>query len=168
LRKSSFTWWHRKALPKNIVIHSGISDAALLDLYQNCHVLFLPLRDATANTFLLEGCACGLPIVSSALPSLRTYFPGEEAILVKDNDPQVFARLLLELFRDPQRRSAMSRQARRRALQLSWEKIVPEYERLYRQLAGIREEPLKRGNSGEKSGPQGALAIRQRNAGGDE
>lgn len=129
---------HFRGLPGNIAVHSGISDAALLDLYQNCHVLFLPLTDATANTFLLEGCACGLPIVSSALPALRTYFPGEEAILVKDNDPQVFARLLRELFRDPQRRSAMSRQARRRALQLSWEKIVPEYERLYRELAGIR------------------------------
>jgi glycosyltransferase involved in cell wall biosynthesis len=130
-----------RALPKNIVVHSGISDAALLDLYQNCHVLFLPLKDATANTFLLEGCACGLPIVSSALPSLRAYFPGEEAILVPDNDPRVFAGLLFELFSDPRRRSAMSRHARRRALQLSWEKIVPEYERLYSELAGTREEP---------------------------
>jgi len=121
----------------NVIVHRGIPDAALLDLYQNCHALFLPLQDATANTFLLEGSACGLPIVSSELPSLRAYFPGEEAILVKDNDPAVFAHVLRELQRDSGRRRHMSACARQRALQLSWERIVPEYERLFRALAGI-------------------------------
>jgi glycosyltransferase involved in cell wall biosynthesis len=157
-----------RALPENIVLHSGISDAALLDLYQNCHVLFLPLKDATANTFLLEGSACGLPVVSSALPSLRAYFPGEEAILVPGNDPQVFAGHLLELFRDPQRLAAMSGHARRRALHLSWEKIVPEYERLYRELDGAKKEPGKKKSSGEKSGPHRSPAIPQRDTGGNE
>jgi glycosyltransferase involved in cell wall biosynthesis len=124
-----------KAIPGNVVIHSRISDAALLELYQNCQVLFLPLQDATANTFLLEGCACGLPIVSSDLPSLRAYFPGGEAILVRDNDPREYAEALLGLHRDPGRRAAMSQLARRRALQLSWERIVPQYERLFLDLS---------------------------------
>jgi glycosyltransferase involved in cell wall biosynthesis len=122
---------------KNIYLHSGISDSALLELYQNSQVLFLPLKDATANTFLLEGCACGLPVVSSALPSLKVYFPGEEAILVKDNDPLAFAGALSDLYRDSDKHARMSQCARQRALQLSWEKIIPEYERLYRTLAGV-------------------------------
>jgi len=71
------------------------------------------------------------------LPSLRAYFPGEEAILVKDNDPTAFANVLRELHRDSGRQRHMSACARQRALQLSWERIVPEYERLFRELAGI-------------------------------
>jgi glycosyltransferase involved in cell wall biosynthesis len=124
------------ASAKNIVFHRGISDAALLELYQNSHVLFLPLKDATANTFLLEGCACGLPIVSTDLPSTHVYFPGEEAILIKDNDPLAFAKALTDLYRDPHKQWWMSQCARERALQFSWKKIVREYERMYRNLVG--------------------------------
>jgi glycosyltransferase involved in cell wall biosynthesis len=116
---------------KNVFFHESIPDSALLDLYQNCDVLFLPMRDATANTFLLEGSACGLPVISSDLPSVKTYFPGEEAILIKNNDPDAFAGTLSDLYHDPQKLSRMSACARKRALELSWNKICKEYERLY-------------------------------------
>lgn len=122
---------------KNVIFHKSIPDAALMDLYQNSHVLFMPMKDATANTFLLEGCACGLPIVSSDLPSIKVYFPGEEAILVKDNDPHVFARALTDLHHDPDKRSRMAHCARQRALQLSWERIIKEYEKLYLKLCRV-------------------------------
>jgi len=121
---------------KNVIFYKGISDTALMDLYQNSHVLCMPMKDATANTFLLEGCACGLPIVSSDLPSIKVYFPGDEAILVKDNDPHAFAGALTDLYHDPDKHSRMSYCARQRALQLSWEKIVKEYEQLYLNLCG--------------------------------
>jgi glycosyltransferase involved in cell wall biosynthesis len=123
-----------KANAGNVFFHEGISDSALLELYQNCHVLFLPLQAATANTFLLEGCACGLPIVSSDLPSLKVYFPGEEAILVKGNDPHVFAEVLTGLYQEPTLRLHMSECARQRALRLSWKNIVAEYEQMYLHL----------------------------------
>ncbi len=116
---------------KNVIFHEGISDSALLDLYQNCSVLFLPMQDATANTFLLEGSACGLPIVSTDIPSIKTYFPGEEAILIKDNDPGAFAKTLIDLYNNPQKLSRMSGYARERAIELSWSKICQEYEKFY-------------------------------------
>jgi glycosyltransferase involved in cell wall biosynthesis len=116
---------------QNIIFHENIPDAELLDLYQTCDVLFLPMRDATANTFLLEGSACGLPVVSTDLPSIKTYFPGQEAILVKDNDPAAFARVITDLYNNPSRLSRMSKLARKRAMELSWNNICKEYERLY-------------------------------------
>lgn len=115
----------------NIIFHENIPDAALLDLYQTCDVLFLPMQDATANTFLLEGSACGLPIVSTDLPSIKTYFPGDEAILVKDNNPETFAGVIIELYNNRTRISRMSVLARKRAVELSWDNICKEYERLY-------------------------------------
>jgi glycosyltransferase involved in cell wall biosynthesis len=120
---------------ENVIYHDAIPDAELLDLYHGCDVLFLPLQDATANTFLLEGSACGLPLVTTALDSTRAYFPGEEAILIQDNDPAAFAGALTDLLRDPGKRLRMAEAARRRALQLSWENIVKQYEKLYEELS---------------------------------
>lgn len=118
------------ALP-NLRYHTNIPDAELLDLYQTCDLLFLPLQSATANTFLLEGCACGLPLLTSDLPSTPAYFPGPEARPVMDNDPAEFARLILEIKDKPARRSLMAQNARRRAKELSWQRIVKEYEKTY-------------------------------------
>ena len=123
----------RATLP-NIFYHEDIPDDELLRLYQGCDILFLPLKDATANTFLLEGCACGLPVLSSDLPSLRVYFPGEEAVLVKDNQPDEFARVIKDLSADAQRLRVMSSKARERAETLSWNRIVRHYENLYEAL----------------------------------
>ncbi len=114
-----------------IILHENISDRELLKLYQSCDILFLPLQDATANTFLLEGIACGLPIVSSYLNSIKTYFPGDEAVLIKNNDPSAFAWEIRKLKRNPDQLSRRSDCARRRALELSWKNIVKEYEALF-------------------------------------
>ena len=121
----------------NIVLHHNISDNTLMDLYQNSHILFMPMKNATANTFLLEGCACGLPIVSTFLPSIKVYFPGDEAVLIKDNDPRAFVNVLTGLYHDHKKLALMSQWARQRALQLSWDIIVKEYEQLYMRLCGL-------------------------------
>jgi len=123
-----------KENPANIIFHENMPYPTLLGLYQTCDVLFLPLKDATANTFLLEGSACGLPVVSTDIPSIKAYFPGEEAILIKGNDPEAFARVLTDLYNDPGQRDRRSACARERASALSWERIVKEYEKMYLEL----------------------------------
>lgn len=122
---------------KNVIFHENITDAALMDLYQNSHVMFMPMQDATANTFLLEGCACGLPVISSDLPAIKVYYPGEEAILVKENKPHDFAETLTRLHHDRAELERMSQYARQRALQLSWDVIIKEYEQMYLKLCGM-------------------------------
>jgi glycosyltransferase involved in cell wall biosynthesis len=119
---------------KNIHLYQNIDDAALLKLYQNSNVLFLPLLASTANNVLLEALACGLPIVSTQLPSVATYVPGEEAILIEDNNPEIFMETLLNLYQQPQKCQKMSKLARKRAMELSWTNIAQQYENLYSQL----------------------------------
>lgn len=119
---------------KNVFVHSGVSEQDFLGLYQTSDVLFMPMEAATANNVILEGISCGLPVVSTDLPSIRSYVPGNEAVLIKDNDPEAFAEVLLDLFDDREKLSGMSDFAHRRALELSWEKITREYEQLYLSL----------------------------------
>ena len=54
-------------IPGNVSVQSGIDDDALRAMYQQADVLFLPVTSATANNAVLEGIACGLPVVTTDL-----------------------------------------------------------------------------------------------------
>jgi glycosyltransferase involved in cell wall biosynthesis len=73
-------------------------------------------------------------VVSTDLASLRTYLPGQEAILVADDEPGQLAETLLMLYHNPQLRIDMAEAARRRALELSWAKIAREHASIYQEL----------------------------------
>src|SRR3972149_3150265 len=120
---------------KNVTIHrDNIDDTRLLQLYQESDVLFLPLLQAAANNALLEGVACGLPVISTLLPSVKMYLPGKEAILIKDSDAQQFVNGILFLAHNPEERLDMGREARKRAEELDWRSITPQYEAIYTKL----------------------------------
>jgi glycosyltransferase involved in cell wall biosynthesis len=115
----------------NVIVHRGVDDETLLRLYQESDVLFLPLLQSTANNALLEGIACGLPVVSTLLPSVKAYVPGKEAVLVKGNDADLFAEAILYLRSHSKDREEMALASRRRAEELDWRRIAPQYEALY-------------------------------------
>jgi glycosyltransferase involved in cell wall biosynthesis len=119
----------------NITLYRDtVDDAKLLELYQQSDILFLPLLQSTANNALLEGIACGLPVVSTHLLSVKVYLPGNEAILIKDNEPKQLADAVLHLAHNPEDCKNMSREARKRAEELDWRNIAPQYEAVYSKL----------------------------------
>jgi glycosyltransferase involved in cell wall biosynthesis len=120
----------------NITIYKDVDDAQLLKLYQQADILFLPLIQSTANNSLLEGIACGLPVVSTNLPSVKAYLPGNEALLIKNNDPKQLSEAILHLIHNPRDRITMRQEARKRAEELDWCNIAPQYEAVYSKLAG--------------------------------
>lgn len=119
---------------QNVHVSTGIADDALLKTYQQSDVLFVPMVDAVANNAILEGIACGLPVVSTDLPSIRAYLPGQEAILIPGNEPEDLSQALLALYHRPELRRAMASNARQRAMELSWPNIALEYEAMYSEL----------------------------------
>ncbi len=115
----------------NVTLHRNVPDATLLELYQRADLLLLPLQDCTANNALLEGMACGLPVITTDLASVRAYAPGEEAIRLPTGDANAIVQTLLRLRLDPAARLSMSRAARGRAETLSWDRVAHEYELVY-------------------------------------
>lgn len=118
----------------NVTIYKGIDDVKLRELYQQSNVLFLPLLQSTANNAILEGIACGLPVVSTNLPSVKAYLPGNEAILIDDNDTEQLADAILHLFHNPGDCINMGREARKRAEELDWRNVAVQYEVIYSRL----------------------------------
>ena len=117
-------------LGENIVLHKNISDAELLQLYQECDLLFLPFKDATANNVVLEGMACGLPILSNNIESLKEY-TGEDNPLLLENDSELFAQKLIELNNNPEQLKSLSARSVARAAELSWNNIAGQFEALF-------------------------------------
>lgn len=115
----------------NVAIHRDVSDDRLLALYQNADALLLPLHDATANNAVLEAIACGLPVITSDLPSLHAYLPGGEAIFVKNNQVDDLAAAVRVLQEDLDLRATMGRRARRRAETLAWPRVAQAWQEIY-------------------------------------
>ena len=118
----------------NVVMHRNVDDQKLLSLYQDADILFLPLYKATANNSLLEGIACGLPVISTGLPSVKTYLPGKEALLIDANRVIDYVDALALLSKDRGLRQRMGGLARKRAEELSWGKVCTQYEEVYSEL----------------------------------
>ena len=95
--------------------HTGIPEAKLLELYQNADCCLVPLLDCTANNAILEAMACGVPIVSTDLPSVKTYLDNTMSILGREGNPGDLYEAVEKLYIDPQLRSGMAVNARRRA-----------------------------------------------------
>jgi glycosyltransferase involved in cell wall biosynthesis len=121
-------------LLSNVTHHRNVSDDRLLELYQRAGLLFLPVRSATANNALLEGIACGLPVVSSDISAMRAYLEGTNALLVAGNDPSELAAAIVRLRGDAELRTTMGLRSRERAESLAWPQIAPEYIRAYQDV----------------------------------
>jgi len=121
-----------ESLPNVTIYGTIIDDTGLLHLFQQADILFLPLYRATANNTILEAIACGIPVLSTLLPSVRAYLPGKEAILIKDNEPKLFVDAILNLLHNKENLRIMSNEARRRAEELDWLKVKAKYEEIYK------------------------------------
>ncbi len=122
----------------NVIYHRKISDDDLLALYQGAHLLFMPFLDATANNGVLEGIACGLPVLTTDLPATREYLAGADAIFVQKNDSQAFVQSIRVLAERARSGVALSGNSRARALELSWDNVSRRYASLYRTLMHSR------------------------------
>jgi glycosyltransferase involved in cell wall biosynthesis len=132
----------------NVRLYSGLDDGALAELYRRADILFLPLKETTANNALLEGIATGLPVVATDLEATRAYLPSGEAILVADNRTEGFIEAIRGLQRNVALRREMGRRARLRAEELAWPRLACHYERLYRRT--IRRPPVGRGRANNR------------------
>ena len=122
-----------EALP-HVAHHRNVSDEALRDLYRRADLLFLPLTGSTANNALLEGMACGLPVVASDLAAVRAYAGEGVGALVRGDDADALAGAIAARLSDPATRAREGAAARRRAESLAWPVSAPAYARLYRRL----------------------------------
>jgi glycosyltransferase involved in cell wall biosynthesis len=106
-----------------------LDPAALPAAYQSASLLLLPSYVEGHSNVILEALAAGLPCVASDVPGIReTITDGREGILIPPRDPEALARAAARALADATDWRTMSRNARARAEDFSWDKIAAEYE----------------------------------------
>src|SRR5438094_6551798 len=123
-----------KGLTKDMVFLGKQNQVQML---LNCaDVLLLPSDLESFGLAALEGMACGVPAVCSKVGGLPEVIrDGVEGYLVAARDVKGMAARALEILTDSGLRERMGRAARERALlDFCSTKIIPRYEKLYKEL----------------------------------
>ena len=117
----------------NVRCLSGLTDEQLRGRYRSAGCLLQMVTAATANNALLEGMACGLPVVSQRVGGIPEY-ADERAILCEPGEADAASRAVLAVAGSPALRSVMGHSARRRAEALSWGHVAAATAELYEAL----------------------------------
>jgi glycosyltransferase involved in cell wall biosynthesis len=118
----------------NVHITGRLSDVELLNAYQQADIMVCPLSDATANNALLEGIACGLPLVTTDVGGTRDYISEGCASFHPPGDVAGMAEAVLQLAEDRELRTKMGHESRDRAVSFSWENVTARLIDVYRSL----------------------------------
>ncbi|MBU2613223.1 glycosyltransferase family 4 protein [Patescibacteria group bacterium] len=113
----------------------SVQDDGLVAAYRSADVFAFP-SISSAEAFGLvavEAHACGLPVVATDLPGVRTVVAdGETGFLVPVGNPQRLAERLNEILKDTGMRQRMGEAARQRVLdRFTWTKHMEGLERIY-------------------------------------
>ncbi len=118
----------------NVQFISGLTDLELLANYQSASCLLLTVENATANNALLEGLACGLPVVTEKIGGIPEYINSDCAVVTETGNADRLVDAIVSLSTSPHRRDQMAIAARTKALELSWPRIAAQTVALYQSL----------------------------------
>jgi glycosyltransferase involved in cell wall biosynthesis len=116
----------------NIAFHSGIPENDLLRKYQEASLLLVPMKDCTANNSILEGMACGLPIITTDVGGIGDYVNSKCAILCSPMDAEALSTATITILSSKEQLSRMGKCSRERSLEFAWPLIAERLMNAYR------------------------------------
>jgi glycosyltransferase involved in cell wall biosynthesis len=119
---------------KNVQVMHSLSEGELLKEYQSADMLVLPYVDCAASNTLLEGLACGLPIVTTDVGGIRDYVTPECSYTLTPGDVEGMSEAILTLVDDTRLREAMGVQSRLSALRFDWSAVAQTHMKVYSSL----------------------------------
>ena len=102
--------------------------------YRAADLFVLPSEYETFSIVCFEAAACGLPLVIPPISGAGELVGNNEAGIIIERDSAHIASAIGQLARDPDRRSALGAEARRRASAFTWEASVASVAALYGSL----------------------------------
>lgn len=117
----------RDHLMKNVVLYGFVDDQKKFEVMQRSKLFVLPSYVDAKPIAFLEAMSCGLPVVAYDLPALKSTW-GQDIAYVPQGDTQLFAKTVLELLEDPQKRLTLSRRGLNRSKDARTWKDIATYE----------------------------------------
>jgi glycosyltransferase involved in cell wall biosynthesis len=121
---------------RNVRVLGGVPKIELPDHYRRASVLVLPSVADAQPLVCLEAMACGLPaIVTTSMGSREIVRDGVDGFVISPRDVDALKERLTRLHDDRQLLASMSRSARERALEFTWDAYEHRVSALYERLA---------------------------------
>jgi len=133
--------------------HLNLPQAELARLYASCDVFLSAERRAGWNNTVAEAMASGLPVVCTRAGTQDLAVPGETARLVRIRHPWFLSRAVLALWRDPDLRARLRRNALVRVRDYSWERVADRIEQISRERVAGRPEATSARSAGPAAEP---------------
>lgn len=121
------------ALRSRFVVTGFVPDARLASLYSGALGFAYPSLYEGFGLPPLEAMQCGLPVITSAIPSLSEVV-GEAGISVPPTDADALSQAIITVINSPSVRTDLSAKARARASLFSWETFIAEHIALYKRI----------------------------------
>jgi glycosyltransferase involved in cell wall biosynthesis len=115
-----------------------LADNDLRALYSSCRVFVYPSLYEGFGLPLLEAMACGAPVVTSNIPSIRETV-GDAALLVSPTDVDELARSITRLLENGDEREQRSAEGKQHASKFSWDKAAAATLEVYRQVISQKQ-----------------------------
>lgn len=117
---------------------------AMLPVYAGMDLMVSASRQEGLPVALLEGMASGLPLVATSVGEVpNLILQGETGLLVEPGDPAALATAMEQVLGSSDRRLELGRKARERiAREYSAERMVGEYDKVYRQALDAPRRPV--------------------------
>lgn len=122
-------------LGDRVSLVGALDRTGVASLLAGVQIFALPSRVEAFGIALLEAMTAGVPAVAAGVGGvLELAVADETALVVPPDDPAALAAALVRLASEPALRKRLAAAARARASELTWQKITPRYEELYRRV----------------------------------
>lgn len=116
-------------LDKHIIITGVIPNNELNKVYSSHQIFITTTSYESFGVALMEAAASGIPMVSTNVGEIpHIWTDKEDMLIVKDNDVEAFSNAIISLIENQELRQKLSKNARKKAEQYTWESIKPKWE----------------------------------------
>lgn len=107
--------------------------------YQKSDVFVLPSLNEGMSNAMLEALSSGLPIIATDTGGSKELIKeGENGYIIKMKNSDDIAQKLEKLINNPELKKRMGENSRKKALELSWEKVAKKYFNLYKEVHPVK------------------------------
>lgn len=125
----------RQRLQDRVTVLGPIPKAQVADVLSAHDILLNTTRYESFGIGVMEAAALGMAIVTTAVGELPYLWQDQvNALLVPPGRPDLLASAVRRLLTEPELTARLSKNARARAEQFAWERILPQWEELFQRL----------------------------------
>jgi len=117
---------------KNYLLLDPVEPERMPALYASADIVVVPSRYESLGISILEAMAMGKPVIASRVGGIPDLIEdGQDGLLIPPEDYVSLAEAIMNLADNPDRRKEIGENARRKAMQFSWDRVAERLIKVY-------------------------------------